>query len=74
MQAFHVAHLRPGFTPLSLLQSRLDAPRGVFNEHQVLPVKLGKGLLVGTLDGGLQGRTQCRLHLLDQRQQRQLGV
>ncbi|MNF86797.1 hypothetical protein D3C84_692460 [compost metagenome] len=49
----------------------MQAPCGVFAEHQVLPVGQGEGLLVGALDRGLHRGTQGLLGALDQLDQGQ---
>jgi hypothetical protein len=52
----------------------LDAPRGVFAEHQVAAVGQREGLLVFALDRGLHRRAQRVFNAVDQIDQMQAGT
>jgi hypothetical protein len=52
------------------LEGQVETARGVFAEHQVLPIGESEGLLVGSLYCGLYCGAQCCFGVIDDRCQR----
>lgn len=71
MQAFGMDHANVKLVDAGCaLQCQVEAARGVFTEHQVLPIGESECLLVGSLYCGLHGGAEGCFSVIDDRGQR----
>ncbi len=73
VQAFGVDHSQVEATDAGRsTQGQIESSRGVFAEHQILPIGQREGLFVGAFHGGLHGGAERRFGVIDDHTQGKL--